>query len=131
MLTICLPDLALVTAIEGTHRAPATGSGVWVRHAEHWGVLWASWGDLQVRRSQYFVGRLLGRVHNAVSRLCISSMPFESCLLLSQFLPTPQVMQFTIQYSGWGEREMSFFSIWGGQVLKHRLLISPMREITG
>lgn len=91
---------------------------VWVRHTERWGVLWASWGDLQVRCSQQLVGRLLGRVHNAVSRLRITFITSESYLLLSHFLPTPKSCSSHFSTLD-GVREMSFFSSWGGWVLTH------------
>lgn len=91
VLTSCLIDLAFATTIGSTHRALATGVRrcIWVRYMEHLGCLWAIWGDLQLKCSQHLVGRLLGRVHNAVSRLRILFMPSESYLPPFQFFSLP------------------------------------------
>lgn len=47
----------------------------------------------------------------------------------------PTAVQFTSQYSGWGEKEMGLFvsisHTWGSQTLTHTLSLPSMGEIMG
>ena len=72
VLTSHLPKLTLSCCHWEYTNSARHRVGVWGgRCTECWGCLWVIWGDRPVRNYQWFVGRLLDRVFNAVSRICV------------------------------------------------------------
>lgn len=72
MFTSSLPKLAITATIRRSHRELAIeGRCVWVRCAERWGCLWASWADLWPRCLQQLVSELFDGVHNTAGFLSL------------------------------------------------------------
>ena len=136
VLTRCLPKLAFAVAIGSVHRELVTGwECMWVGFMEHWGCLWARWGYLWVRCPQGLMGRLLGRVYDMVSRICIPLMPSESSSYNSPSLfPTPKSWSSSFSTLDGEERNKPLWQqshCLGSQVGTNSLSLSPTQEITG
>ena len=124
-----------ITALGGMHTEPAT---------EQWGG--GAWGDAQwvlvmpigrIHRQDIprdpCMGFLMG-VHKVASRFHVTFICSKPWLLFSQPLSLPQSFS-SLQFSGWGKKEVSFFYfilyIEGNQALTLILSLFPMGEIIG
>ena len=96
-LTICKTHMCFPRGyMQG---ASHTGRGcVCMRSMEHWGWLWTSWGDPQVRHPQQLVGGLRDGISGSVSRICVLLMPSKNpgCCSASPSLLSKHAAHFSI-----------------------------------
>lgn len=118
-LAICQTLLMLLSrACRGAaHRV----GGIWMRHTESWGCLWAILGDFLVSNSQQHMDRLLDAICTAViicAPLMSSKIPI--CCYRRLFLPLTHGAPNLVLWLGWrGNEPLWNNSTWLGKLDAH------------
>lgn len=102
----CMCSVTICKGLYLLHKELAMELGSsWGKCAVCWGCLWANWEDLQARCPHWLMDRLPDGVCKVISRILWCLLRVLAALLLS-----PPYPQNTLQYSGWGEKEVGLFS---------------------